>query len=88
MLTLNDSTLSLRLRWLARMLGKKPLECSADELELAFPCTGTFSDGVGFRIHGGAEIYFWTSQGDEILTALKRLGTPISTDVRRVRLTP
>jgi hypothetical protein len=84
-LTLNDRTLSLRLRWLARVLGRNPLECSADELELAFPCTGTFSNGVGLRVAGGTEIYFWTSQGDEILAALKKLGAPISTCVRRIR---
>lgn len=87
-LSLDDGTLSLRLRWLARVFGKKPLECPANALELAFPCTGTFSDGVGFRVSAGTEIYFWTCEADEILASLKRLGTPVSTEVQRVRLRP
>ena len=87
-LSLDDGNLSLRLRWLARLLGKRPLECSVDALELAFPCSGMFGDGVGFRTDGGTEIYFWTAQGDEILSALKRLGVPVSSEPRRVRLRP
>lgn len=70
-----------------RLVGKEPLECSADALELAFLCTGCFTDGVGFRVTGGTEIYFGTNDGEELLAALKRRGAPVTTEARRIRLT-
>jgi len=87
-LSFDGGTLSLRLRWLARLLGKTPLECSVDALDLAFACSGTFSSGVGLRTSEGTEVYFWTSQGDEILSALKSSGVPVSAEPRRVGLGP
>ncbi|MBR7838209.1 hypothetical protein KDL01_33360 [Actinospica durhamensis] len=87
-LRLEDGTVTLRLRGLGRLMRKTVLECPVGSLELAFPCHRILSQGVGLRAARGAEVYFWTSQGDEILRELKRLGTPMDAQSHRARLVP
>jgi hypothetical protein len=57
----------------------KQLFAAQQDLEAVFPVRGPLaSRGVGFRTPDGREWYFWSSQGELILTTLARAGFPVA----------
>jgi len=84
-LLLSDGQVTVKLRWVGRVLGTTALVCQPRDLALAFPCDGRFSQGVGLRTNAGAEIYFWTGQRVEVLSQMARLGFSTGNERQRAR---
>lgn len=72
-----------RPRVLGLMFGIEPLVATATEFDEVFSETRRARVGIGFQPRGGPPYYLWTSNRDEVLSALDSAGFAVTWQARQ-----
>jgi len=87
-LTLEGTSLALKVRWFARLFRPAGLTVGPSSVTLVAPTKPAFGlgiSGLDIALVDGRNFYFWTGQRDVILQGLAAAGFPISWDEHKAR---
>lgn len=87
-LTLDGSSLAVKVRWFARLFRPADLTVGPSSVKLVAPTKPAFGlgiSGIDIALSDGRNFYFWTGRRDAILEGLAAAGFPVSGDEHKAR---